>query len=269
MTGNVPVARAIVLAALLPLAALGVSAGPAAAAGGFVVTKPPKKATPNQNTLRIGWFYTDEEFTGEHLDRLKLNWPGCAKAGGQYVDFPDGVHVYPFREPPGPKTHARFLQFRGAFYSQLYIGAAAKPGKVKMKLRCLGPHKVFLGAGSLTMNFVRKPINFHIGDLPQTLITPDLFAGMTSDPSLTNFSIPSCSETSIRTVAIETPALAGTHASTLSRQTAPGVEDGGSFEAALTGSVEVPPGEYPINISCGSGPIGSGTIRLRPASSPF
>lgn len=264
--------RTLALAILAALLGLTVTAG-SAAAGGFVVEKAPQK-TSGGSTLRIGWFYTDEEYTGEHGGRLTLKWPGCVKAGGYYVDFPKGGHVYPFREPPAPKQYARFTLFNGVFVSQVYVGASAKPGAATLKLTCLNGKKHPIGTGNLKETFVRKPMKFGANDIPQTLLVPDLFQGFTSDPSYAGITLPSCSEPGITSIKITTDALAadpvtGLRSVTLGRENPSSSEDGGFFQAPLTGAPDMPPGSYPISISCGSGLIGTGTIRLQPPLPPL
>lgn len=254
------VRRSLTVALVALLAALGV-AGPAAAKA-----KPkPSKTVAGVATLRIGWVYTDEQYGGDHEGRLNVNWKSCIKAGGSYVDFPKGSHVLPFRDVPGNTVGSRMAVAHGHFVSEPYIGADAKPGNATITLSCKKQNGHLLGTGKLKVKFVRVPITFDPGDIPLTLTLPYLVDGQTTD-SYSAVSVPACSAPGIKTVQLTSKAFAadpntGSRTVTLTRPDPQNGQDPG-FKGPITGAPDVPPGQYPIDVTCGSGAIGTGTIEL-------
>jgi hypothetical protein len=220
--------------------------------------------------LRIGWVYTDELYTGTHAGRLKIKWNGCSNAKGYYVDFPDSARVFPFRDPPGPKTHERLLLVNGLFVGQPYVGASDPAGTRSVTLSCLNGKKHLLFTGHLKVKFIHDLLHFSSSDEPTTIQLPLLGAGVT-DTNTDDVLVPACSDPKVASVTLTSPALAlnaqGLRSVTLPHGTdsPPGVGDPG-FTGPITGATDTPPGTYPVTVACGSGVIGTGSLTLRAAS---
>jgi hypothetical protein len=228
----------------------------------------PSKTVTGVAKLNIGWVYTDEEYGGQHGGRLTVNWSSCAKAGGGFVDFPASSHVYRFRDVPGPGVGSRMSIAGTKFVSQPYIGANATPGPKTITLRCVKDSGKLLGTGKLKVQFVRKPLTFGVDDVPLTLTLPYLIAGQPSVPSV-GIDLPACSAPGITSLTATSPAFApdptGSRTVTLQREQPTNAQDGG-YSGAITGASDTPPGDYPVSITCGTGPIGTGTVTLHAAS---
>jgi hypothetical protein len=266
--------RRIVVAASLALAAFGASAARAAASA---TPKPPTATF----VARIGWYYVGDAgapFPIAHEQAAVVKWGACAKAGGTQIWFPKGQHLYP--DPTGNPTAVKLgvpiaslsgppLNANDPFTTEMYVGDLAKEHSGTITLTCKrlknhgesGP-LVTAFTGKLKIKYIHQDINFDpsaaLGALPEFDLVE---GGQTATVVETNLA---CGEPGTTQMSVTSDAIApdstGSHTVIFTRnpKTANSLQ-----EAEYTGVVttaDVPAGNYPATIECGTGQVGIGKI---------
>jgi hypothetical protein len=223
---------------------------------------------PSTFKAGIGWFYTDSpDFPQSKVPPLILHWAPCAKAGGVRIAFPTGAHLYEgdtgnfsVKKPPVALLSGPPLDPSDPFKAILYVGDLAQPGTKTLTVKCMGLVKgkmQTLFSGPLKTEYVREKamLSPKSGLLAMHLL--DLFG----TESMTQTAIVrACSEPGTPSITLSSPAVGGKGEPAY--VTLPAGDELGTFTGTVTPSNEEPPGEYEAVVSCGSGPVGVGTIGL-------
>jgi hypothetical protein len=257
----------LTVAAAIAITPAGASANPTASisGGGFTVTKKPTTAT----TLGIGWFYTDSpDFPQTKANPLKISWPACAKAGGVKLYFPLHQHIYEGDNGDFSTTKPTIAYLTGPplnpkdpFNANVYVGDLATPGKRSLQLNCMHlqhGHLVSIMTGGLKTNFVHKDVNF---SPPGSFTSNDQMDFFGTAPQTEVVINRSCSEPGTPSVTVSSPALSA-GPSGGSYVSLPFEDILGTFKGTVTPAPGAGPGSYEAVVSCGSGRVGVGTIKI-------
>jgi hypothetical protein len=258
-----PNVKALAALALIGLLALGLLAGPAAAA--------PKKPLAKVWTAKIGWFYNDEpDFPQEKEHSVKLFWPACVKAGGVKIYWPLNQHIYGGYNGDFDKTKPAISYIEGPalnpkdpFIAEIYVGDMAEPGTRDLTVSCMHQvHGQLVPAfkAPLKTKFIREDVNFNPPGLFDAFDQVDLF-GLT--PQTHTVINRSCEEPGTPSITLSSPALAP-GPSGGAYVTVPAGDQDGTFTGTITPSTTTPEGKYEAVVSCGSGRVGVGKVGLTP-----
>jgi hypothetical protein len=266
--------RRIVVAASLALAAFGAGASRAAA---NTTPKPPAATF----VARIGWYYVGDAgapFPIAHHQAQVVKWGACAKAGGTQIWFPKGQHLYP--DPTGNPTAVKDgfpiatlsgppLDPSDPFTTELYVGDLATEHSGTITLACKrlkndghsGP-LVTAFTGKLKIKYVHQNINFDpsgaLGALPEFDLLEGGQSATVVDSNL------ACGEIGTTQLSVTSDAIApdskGSHTVVFTRtsETAHSLKDA-EYRGVVT-TADVPAGNYPATIECGTGQVGIGKI---------
>jgi hypothetical protein len=266
--------RRIIVAASLALAVL------AAGASSAVAKAPPKPLTVTF-VARIGWYYVgdaDAPFPIAHRPAQVVKWGACAKAGGTQIWFPKGQHLYP--DPTGDPTAVKLgfpiatlsgppLNASDPFTTEMYVGDLATEHSGTITIACKrlqndghsGP-LVTAFTGKLKIKYAHENINFDpssaLGAMPEF----DLLEGGQSATVVE--SNRACGEIGTTQLTVTSDAIApdstGSHTVVFTRtsETAHSLKDA-EFRGVVT-TADVPAGNYPATITCGTGQVGIGKI---------
>jgi hypothetical protein len=266
--------RRIAVAALLALAAFGAGASRAAA---NATPKPPAGTF----VARIGWYYVGDAgapFPIAHKQAQVVKWGACAKAGGTQIWFPKGQHLYP--DPTGNPTAVKDgfpiatlsgppLDASDPFSTELYVGDLATEHSGTITIACKrlkndghsGP-LVTAFTGKLKIQYVHQNINFDpsgaLGALPEFDLLEGGQSATVVDSNL------ACGEIGTPQLSVTSDAIApdskGSHTVVFTRtsETAHSLKDA-EYRGVVT-TADVPAGNYPATIECGTGQVGIGKI---------
>lgn len=254
------------------------SGGSGSGSGGAGGKGSGKQAAPAGTLIaRIGWHYINESvFPIQHADDVRVHWGACVKAGGTVLSFPAGNHLIPFDDPRSEKAGHLLATLSGPvldpndlFSVSMYVGDLAKPHFTKITLKCLrlknhgvsGP-LVTAFTGKLKVKYVRQDQNFDpagkLGAMPEFGIP----TGSTQTYVETNIA---CGEVGTQTVSVTSDAIldaSGSHTVVFTRSAASQHNlKTASFYGQVT-TADVAPGQYPAIISCGTGRVGVGKVRV-------
>lgn len=267
MRGRTALFALAVAAAFAVTAPVCASANPTASTsgGGFTVTK----KVPTAVTLGIGWFYTDNPvFPQTKANPLKIYWPACVKAGGVKLYFPLHQHIYEGDNGGFSTTKPTIAYLSGPplnpkdpFNAEIYVGDLAAAGKRALQMSCMHlahGHLVSAMTGGLKTNFVHKDVNF---SPPGSFTSNDQMDFFGTEPQTEIVINRSCSEPGTPSVTVSSPALsAGPSGGAVA--TLPFEDILGTFKGTVTPAPGAPAGSYEAVVSCGSGRVGVGTIKI-------
>jgi hypothetical protein len=199
--------------------------------------------------VRIAWTYAAIPPFGDEAQRrpnLAVSWPSCFARGGRRVLLPSNGRIY------GGNSNNPAVLFRrsnGRFSGAAYVGASRSVGSSLLFVGCRSATGQSLGVGQIKVSFIRRLFDF------SQLAT--LSAGITI-PAEANAS--NCRDPHVHTLTISSQALApgadGTRRRIFTRK------DRKTFVGHETGATDLPTGNYPATVRCGSGVIANATIRL-------
>jgi hypothetical protein len=222
-------------------------------------------------TLQIGKTYatTAGAADGDPVGgQLTIHWGACLGDKGKSVTFPDDSMIYN-ADGVGWPVGAEFAVKSGAFKDPhgIYVSPLLKPGTVKENLACHSEFGNTYRHGKLTIKLVRQVVSDYRSGLSPTGAFLQLAPGLNGigsnglgDPELV--SVPACRDGN----ALLTMSSQGLVPNTLTVQNHHiGVTDFEGWETRfewLSLTAVSTPGNYPITLSCGSGTVATGTLRV-------
>jgi hypothetical protein len=234
-------------------------------------------APPGTLIARIGWHYTDETvFPIQHAEAVRVVWGACVKAGGTVLGFPKGKHLYPFDDPRSEKAGRLLATLSGPvldpkdrFSVNMYVGDLAKPhsGEIPLECKRLKNHGVSgplvtAFTGKLNIKYVRQDANFDPANKLGAMAEFGVEPGSTQNIVETNIA---CGEIGTETVSVTSDAIQdadGNHTVVFTRSAASEHSIKVAAYYADVTTADVATGQYPAIVSCGTGRVGVGKIRV-------
>jgi hypothetical protein len=153
------------------------------------------------------------------------------------------------------------LNPKDPFSAEIYIGDLASPGKTSLTLKCLKLKHGKLApifSAPLKTEYVRQDVNFY----PPNVFTAEpqmIFLG--TEPQTQTVANRSCQELGTPSITISSPAIAAPTYTTLPADGGT-IQSEGLYKGTVTPSKEAHEGEYEAVVSCGTGRVGVGTVRV-------
>jgi hypothetical protein len=266
------------LIAVLALSGLSADAG-ASSLGGPVasISKGKSKGKGHQAKKKpstvfkayIGWIYTSTpDFPQSTLNPLVIHWGACASAGGVKIQFPLGKHIFEGYnggfDPSKPVIASLSgppLNPKDPFSAEIYVGDLASPGTTNLNLKCLklkhGKLATIFSA-PLKTEYVRQDVNFYPANVFTAEAQMNLFG---TEPQIQTVANRSCQELGTPSITISSPAIASPTYVTLPADGGT-IQSEGLYKGTVTPSKEAGEGSYEAVVSCGTGRVGVGIVKV-------
>lgn len=247
---------------------------------------------PGGAKIRLGWVYTAHQVAAEtdhepHVGQITLTSAACKKRGGKQLVFPSSIALYNARTSTAPEFK---LGSGGKFRGDMYVGTTLHPGPLTVSARCESKFGLTFSHVHFHFTVVRHPFpNYktpgqkhavadHLA-LPSTHEAYATFhtgANNSNDPAEMlsgtprTLSVPACEDPRALTLKITSAGLSPHTQTSVKRigSARPDTDIFGAFSTLFnfTDVVAGPtPGLFPVKLSCGTGLVATGKIRIKPA----
>jgi hypothetical protein len=222
-------------------------------------------------TLQIGGTYatTSGAADGDQVQgQLTVHWAACSASKGKQVEFPNSSMIYN-ADGDGYADGAEFKLAGGKFTDShgIYVSPLLNPGTVIEKLSCESEFGNVLRHGDFKVKLVRKVMTDYRSDLSPVGAFQQLapgFNGIGSNGLGTELlvSVPACRDPKAL-LKMTSTGLVPNSITPLNHHI--GVTDFEGWETRfefMSETAVATPGDYPLTLSCGSGTIATGTLRV-------